>query len=466
MSTFSGLNTAYTGLVAASRGLDVVGQNIANANTDGYTRQRVDTSAAHAVRAGMFSGPVRPGQGVFVDGIARLGDAHLDARVRVTGAASGFATTRAEALAALETTLNEPGENGISAGLGEFWASWQNLANNTGKVSSATVVLDAAGVLSNRIATGYRETQAQWGSLRRSTEAMVAEVNSAAVRIAELNVAIRTTTAAGTSANELIDQRAQLAASVASLAGGTVRDAGDGTIDVLIGGNALVSGDTARPLQVAGARGLEGAAADVVRVEWAHRPGVPAALDGGEIAGALTMLAATGAIAEAAGFYNTFAQDLASQVNAVHRTGATADGRTGLDFFTVFGDPAALNLGVVPGGEEDIAAASPGAGALDGSIADAVAGLGAGAASPDSAWTAFVTELGSETQTTLKAATLAGLAASSAVERQLSGSAVSMDEEQLNLLTFQHAYQGAARVMTAVDQMLDTLINRTGIVGR
>lgn len=466
MSTFSGLNTAYTGLVAASRGLDVVGQNIANANTDGYTRQRVTTSAADAVRAGMFSGPVRPGQGVFVDGIARLGDAHLDARVRVTGAATGFATTRAEALAALESTLNEPGDNGISAGLGEFWASWQNLANNTGDASAATVVLDAAGVLNTRIAAGYRETQAQWTQLRRSTDAMVAEVNSAAVRIAELNDIIRTTTAAGTSPNELIDQRAQLASSIASLAGGTVRDAGDGTIDVLIGGNALVSGGTARPLQVAGARGLEGAASDVVRVEWAHRPGVPAALDGGEVAAALSTLAPTGAIAEAASFYNTFAQDLADQVNAVHRTGATADGRTGLDFFAVTGDPSALNLTVVPGGVGDIAAANPGAGALDGSIADAVAGIGSATGSPDTVWTAFVAELGSETQSALKAATLAGLAASSAVERQLSGSAVSMDEEQLNLLTFQHAYQGAARVMTAIDQMLDTLINRTGVVGR
>ena len=110
MSTFSGLNTAYTGLVAAKAGLDVVGQNLVNANTQGYTRQRVTTSGVPALSsAGLFSGGVRPGQGVTVDGIQRLDDAALDARVRTTTALSGYTGTRADALATLEQSLNERG---------------------------------------------------------------------------------------------------------------------------------------------------------------------------------------------------------------------------------------------------------------------------------------------------------------------------------------------------------------------
>ena len=121
MSTFSGLNTAYTGLVAAKAGLDVVGQNLVNANTQGYTRQRVSTSGVPALNAtGLFTGGVRPGQGVSVDGIQRLDDAAIDARVRSTTALSGYTNARADALASLEASLNEPGTNGLSAQLQRF----------------------------------------------------------------------------------------------------------------------------------------------------------------------------------------------------------------------------------------------------------------------------------------------------------------------------------------------------------
>jgi flagellar hook-associated protein 1 FlgK len=77
-----------------------------------------------------------------------------------------------------------------------------------------------------------------------------------------------------------------------------------------------------------------------------------------------------------------------------------------------------------------------------------------------------VTSLGATTRSALQHASLADQASTSAVKRQLSNSSVDLDEENVNLLMFQHAYQGAARVMTAVDEMLDTLINHTGLVGR
>ena len=89
-STFGGLNSALTGLNAARLGTQVAGQNVQNANTEGYTRQRVETSAiAPIARTGLFSTGKTAGQGVRVEAVARLGDAFLDARVRSTGAASG-----------------------------------------------------------------------------------------------------------------------------------------------------------------------------------------------------------------------------------------------------------------------------------------------------------------------------------------------------------------------------------------
>jgi flagellar hook-associated protein 1 FlgK len=468
MSTFSGLNTAYTGLVAARKGLDVVGQNIANATTDGYTRQRVTTSSIGApARVGMFTTPITVGQGVAVDGIARLGDVFLDARVRTSAASSGYWAARANVMTSLESTLREPGENGLSTQLQEFWAGWQNVANKAGDPAPAGVLLEEAGVLVSQIAAGYREVESLWTQVRSEVDGMVAELNDAAAQVADLNARIRSTLQAGGNVNELLDKRSTLTTTIASLAGGTARQLEDGTVEVLIGGNAIVSGDSFRAVEATGTHVFGTLATDPPKLQWKHS-GLAVSLDGGEIAGALSTLAPAaggsgGVLAEAAASYNAFATDLATKVNAVHVTGQSPSGTIG-DFFGFNpGVPAALGLTVVPAGPADVAT---GTGDLDGSIADQIAQLGTGAASPNNTWSDFVTSLGVTTRSNLQQATLAGLATTSAVNMQLANASVDMDEENVNLLTFQVAYQGAARVLTAVDEMLDTLINRTGIVGR
>ena len=211
MSTFSGLNTAYTGLTAARQGLNVVGQNIANVNTDGYTRQRATTTAAGALaNTGYLTTAVRVGQGVSVDAIARLGDVHLDARVRATAAISAYTDVRADALSAIEGTLQEPGENGLAAQLQAFWAAWQDLSNRAGEAPPAQVLLQQAAVVAAQVAHGYNEVSTQWSQMRTDVDGMVTQVNDAAVQVADLNARIRSTVAAGSSPNELIDQRSTL----------------------------------------------------------------------------------------------------------------------------------------------------------------------------------------------------------------------------------------------------------------
>ncbi|WP_158867203.1 flagellar hook-associated protein FlgK [Leifsonia sp. AG29] len=474
MSTFSGLNTAYTGLVAAKAGLDVVGQNLANANTQGYTRQRVTTSGVPALSAaGLFSGGVRPGQGVSVDGIQRLDDAGLDSRVRTTSALSGYSGTRAQTLSSLEASLNEPGTGGISTSLQKFWSAWGDVANQAGEPAPAGVLLGQAGSLVSQIAAGYQAVDDQWSALRGQTDGMVADLNTAATAVADLNGRIRSALAAGQSANELLDRRDQLTGSIAKLAGGVVRPRDDGTVDVLVGGNALVTGTTANAVSLAGAPRMSGAASDPVRLEWAYRPGTAIALEGGSIAGAVSSLAPAdaagtgGVLAEAAAGYNAFAVALAQRVNAVHTTGATPSGATGLDFFAIDASkPAALGLSVVPTDVTGIATGAPGAGGADGSVADAIAGLGTGQNAVDKQWLAFVVRVGVASKTEQQQSDLADLASTAAANAQLAGTSVDLDEENMNMLTFQHAYQGAARVMTAVDETLDVLINHTGIVGR
>ena len=469
MSTFGALNTAYRGLTAAQQGMNVAGQNIANAATEGYTRQRVEQSSLAAPARGLFSGGLlQAGQGVSVDAIARLGNSFLDGGVRSTAAQAGYASVRSATLQGIEGILQEPGDNGISSALQGFWSAWQGAANQPDQSGPKGLLLTAANSVTDKISSAYQALDSQWSSVRGQAQDAVTAVNAAAAQVASYNTTIRSTLAAGGSANELIDARARLTDQIAGLAGGTVREQPDGTVDVLVGGNALVTGGSVRTLQLAGATKLSDAGTNAPRIEWTSPSGT-AALDGGELAGALSVLAPAdkgGAIAQAAESYNAFAKELAKAVNDVHKSGVTGTGATNVDFFTTTGTgPAALSISG-PTTIDNVALKASTGGALDTSIADTISQLGTGTGSPDKFWAAIVTNIGVQSRGAQQHESLTNAAQASALTGRASQASVSLDEENVSLLTNQHAYQAAARVMTAVDEALDVLINRTGLVGR
>lgn len=447
--------------------MDLVGQNIANQNTAGYTRQRVETSALGAAGVNSrFSVGARPGEGVSIDGIARLGDAVLDSRVRDALGASGFWTAKAAAAATAEEALAEPSIDGLSNKLSKFWAGWQDLSNSPDSVAAASAALTSAQTITAQIADGYRAVTNQWSDARASVDQKVSSVNAAADQIAALNGAIRDSINSGGTPNELIDRRNLLAQNVARLTGATGKVETDGTLTLRVDGNPLVAGSQAKHLTVTGPQSIEAGAPTTIA--WEN--GTPAVITNGELGGTLAVIAPAadgGVLAGLAKTYNDLAEALADKVNTVHRSGVTADGDPGGDFFAIApGGPAALNLSVVPTGRDQLALAAPGAGSLDGSIADAIAGIGDLKDGPDALWNGGVASLAVSTAADKSRATAAEAGAVAATSAQLSVAGVDGDEEALNLLTHQTAYNAAARVLTAIDEALDILINRTGLVGR
>jgi flagellar hook-associated protein 1 FlgK len=167
---------------------------------------------------------------------------------------------------------------------------------------------------------------------------------------------------------------------------------------------------------------------------------------------------------------NGVAASLVSGVNGLHVTGQGLDpvADTGLNFF----DPAgvtALTLSLsadVAGQPSRIALAAAGSGVLDVSIAQQMAALAGSATGPDSAYQQMVGRIGVATQTAARRETIQESVIQSADDARLSVSGVSLDEELTSLVQSQRAYEASARVLTTVDQMLDVLINRTGVVGR
>jgi len=472
VSTFSGLNTALSGLNAARTGLNVTGQNLSNVNTAGYTRQRAELSSVGAAGNGsLFDVGVKAGGGVGVSGIGRLGDTFLDARVRSAFSSAGYTNVRAAALTDIQARMQEPGAGAVSGQLQGFWAAWQDVANHPGDAGTTATLLQGAAALVQGISTGYQGLADQWSQTRSRADTLTQQLNAAAAQVAGLNGQIRAAAAAGHPSSELIDQRNALTANVAQLAGGTVRELPDGGNEILLGGNVLVSGTQVNSVRISGPPAMSGAG--TVQLEWDRRPGTAVELDGGQLAGTLSVLAPAngqqtgGVIAETAARYDSLAETLASQVNAVHASAYTADGTTGLDFFKVTaGRGAAQSLSVVPTGAPGIAASGSPTAGLDGSRADMVSQLGTGAGSPDAQWTQTVLATGIAVRTGLQQDVAAGTAVGNAVAVQQSNASVDIDEENVNLLAFQHAYQAASRVMTAMDEALDVLINQTGRVGR
>ncbi|GAA1412379.1 flagellar hook-associated protein FlgK [Oerskovia paurometabola] len=471
MSSFAILNTARQGLNAAQAGIDVTGQNVANLNTNGYTRQRIQQSSVSPLAEmglARFAQPVRNGQGVSIDGVARLGNLFLESRVRQTASNEGYSVVRATAFNAVEDIHGEPSDTGMSATLQSFWSGWQDVANAPGKEAQARVVIERAVGIVDRLVAGRAEVAGQWQQSRTSATSLVSEVNAMADKVAALNAQIRDAAGQGVSTNELVDHRNQVTASLAQVAGAQASMNPDGTVSVLLGGNLLVDGTTTNPVKLAGSQSMDGATTDPVRLEWAHRAGAQVALEGGDLAGHLSALAPAssgGVYAQAAAGYDALASTIAAQVNALHTTAQTTTGAPGGPFF-VFdaGKPPASGIKVAVTDPSQVAAGG-GGGALDGSVADKIARLGVASDGPDAGWSAHVATIAVKSSSATYDAKLATIASTAAFSDLLSNSAVSLDEETVNLVQYQHAYQGAARVLTAVDEMLDQLINRTGRVG-
>jgi flagellar hook-associated protein 1 len=158
------------------------------------------------------------------------------------------------------------------------------------------------------------------------------------------------------------------------------------------------------------------------------------------------------------------ASALTTSVNAVHATGYDLSGNAGGAFFT---GTTASTISVAITDPSAIAASSTASagGNLDSGVAQQIGALGASSSGADAAYRALVANIGSASQRATQQSTVQDSVTSSAQAIQASSSGVSYDDEVTNLLTYQRAYQASSRVLTTMDDMLDTLINRTGRVG-
>ena len=205
ISTFMGVETALRGLLAEQRALDVTSHNIANASTDGYTRQRAELSPT-APLADIPAGYI--GSGVDVQQYTRIRDDYLDVQLRAQTMLQGYNDARSGGLGQVELTLSEPSDNGVSALLGKFWSAWQDVANSPESTTTRQTLLQSGASLAQGLQSLRQQFSRIDSQIQANTSATIDELNSNVADVAALDNQIATALANGLPPqNDLLDRR-------------------------------------------------------------------------------------------------------------------------------------------------------------------------------------------------------------------------------------------------------------------
>ena len=454
MRNFVGLHTALSGLRASQMGLDTASNNVANVGTEGYTRQRVGLQPSLS-----FPSPVGPlGTGVTVTDISRLRDGFVDARARTALGESASSSTQALLLARTEAIMAEP-VNGISAALGTMWDAFEDWALAPSGGAPRRQVVAALDGLASRV----RAVSTGWDQLEADTAAQVTNLTEEATRalqqVAELNAAIPLQTALGSPPNDLLDRRDLLADRLAELLGATATTGADGRMRISVGGTPLLDGSDSVTLSATG-----------TGFSVAGGPSDGTALATGGELGAMQRFLSTELPGQRAAL-DEFTTALVEALHASH--GAAGDPPAPALFASRDGGPiTAGSITVNPALHADpsLLAAGKGGGLHDARNAEALAQLRSsttdGQPTLDDRISAQIVGLAGRVAAAGHAAEAEhDLATAAAVARQ-SAHGVSLDEEMAAIVKYQRSLEAMSRVMTAIDQALDVLVNRTGIVGR
>ncbi len=458
---FQGLELGKRALLTHQLNLQTIGHNIANVDTPGFRRQRVSFSSSLPEQS--MKGPI--GTGIQAVGVRHIRDLFLTDQFRKDNRELGQWTYKEKTLSQIEAAFGEPSDTSLSSLITDFFDSWSSLAR--GDQGAQSAIIEQAGLLTN----AFHELSGNLINLQDSIDSdlvmITSDINSLTSEIANLNKQIKRTELDGHSANDLRDIRDYALDQLSELIDVNTHESAKGDMIVYIGSMAIVDQDSSHDL---GTR--------VVNIDGRVRHEL--VWEGTEI----SVKNLTGKLKglmesrdEILPHYlqelDTLAGALVEQVNAVHRAGYSADGSTEINFFDphrlsatsirinteIVGNPAKIAFS--QSGEEG-----------DTRIAKAIADLRTAqvldnnTASLNSYYNGLVGSLGVEVRQAKSFAENYNVLVNQIENEKFAVQGVSLDEEMANMVKFQHAYDAAARVVTVMDQALDTVIHRLGIMGR
>ncbi|MGD9975141.1 MAG: flagellar hook-associated protein FlgK, partial [Desulfatirhabdiaceae bacterium] len=442
-------------LIAHQLALNVTGHNIANVNTPGYTRQRVNlvTNSTQATPVGTL------GTGVNVTKIQRLVDRFTGTRINQNIQDQGRFQATHQALEQVETVFTETEDYGLSHSMNAFWNAWQDVAANTTGYPERLALTSAGTVMVDNFNQSRASLSAIQNDLDTAIQDGVSQINDIADKLNSLNKIITDLTNQGQAPNDLLDQRDSLLNNLSELIDFTASET-DGKLTVTLGDGKILVGDSpnGRLTTSLNASGFQ----DIV---WMAdtTTSINNDIGSGKLKGWMDVR--DGRIPEYAQRLDDLAKEMIAAVNGLHTTGFALDGTTtGKDFFT---GASAIDIQVNPEliQNPNLVAAAAAGNAADNTQAIAIAALqntdraALGTARFDEYHAATLSLVGNDVN-----AASSSLAFQTDVGTQLENyresiSGVSLDEEMVSLIKYQHGYGAAARVITTVDEMITELLN-------
>lgn len=498
--SFLGLEIARRSLHGHQRALTTTSHNISNISTPGYSRQEAVLQSALAISYPAVGSP-RPGQlgtGMMVSEIKRYGDAYLDRQVREAKSAIGYNAAIENTLQRVEAVLPEPTDFGIQALLGNFFNSWHTLAQDVDNAGAQAAVRGAAQSLASSLTLAHHSLTGIAGDMESLFDQHVEKINSLGAQLAELNWEIAYQKNAGANPNDLLDRRDLLLEDLAKLADVKVEVVNSDleTVSVSVYGIQLVNG-----MQYDNRESKFGFQDFTKKYEYNSEE--PPALEitnrtreellaivehkrHGELAGVAW------SETQVSGYLGQLENLMVSLADEVNRTlggepdffeltvniGENGDEPSGKVIGIAVGDDAAKAIEgitaekawaiaqirekpIVQGGATVNVTVVENAGQPQ--VTVSIEGGGDDLYTFDNFYHHLVTGIGADINTAQR-----GMENVNAILGQIEGlresvSGVNLDEELTKMMQYMYGYQAAARVVTMMDELLDTLINRMAI---
>jgi flagellar hook-associated protein 1 FlgK len=506
-STFSSYEIARSGMYVSQRGLFTTGHNISNVNTPGYVRQQSIIAEYNPMKSGNF----QVGIGAYIQQTRQIRDQFLDNMYRDESQLLGYSEAKNKIIEEVQTVFGEPSDMGLNAVIDQFFQSWQELSKDPESLTVRAMVRQRGVAFTNAVNHIAAQLDKLQQDINNEIKIKIGEINSIAQQIAQLNVQIAQNEATGDKANDLRDQRNLLLDDLSKLVNTDITERPNGMVYIAIGGTYLVHGEktekikadfnspnsyfltakwekTDKTVDVASGtlKGLIEVRGDVAGFKGSVENGSvaegmdadsDAALDSYKFDPATKNL-----IPEIRKGLNILVNLMVRKINEIHKNGVGIDGSTGIDFFSKIDDTLPFEIGniqvnpVLDGddGLNKIAAAATAGLPGDNTVAQQVVDLrrkeflrtGNLTVNIDDFYNSIITWIGTTGQETARAVENQNKLVNEIQNRKEALSGVSMDEEMINMMKYQHAYNASARVINVIDQMIDQIVNRMGIVGR
>lgn len=522
MSGWSGFFTAVSGLYSSQKSLYTASHNIANVNTEGYSRQQVLSRTNSAF---MLPGVGMLGMGNAVYDISRVRDSYLDFKVTNENAPLGEWEVKSQSLMEIESMFNEPSDSSFRRHMDDFFVSLEKLSINPSNSSNRSLVRQMAVALTkhlNETAQNLYDTQK---NLNFAVRSKVKQINDYAEQISGLNNEIYKIEVDGKNANDLRDRRDLLVGKLSKIVN-IQTDEREGKFRVTIGGITLVNHVETSKLNIITADNKYNPDERLAQVEW-ETGNQPLKLESGELKGLLEVRDGdgTGSSYRGVAFYierlDEFARKLVEKFNAVHYNGTGLNNSSNMLFFSFdqkntadFDSELNTATGTVLSAVDftntasgtyndykDFIADNVRADniSLSGDILsslDNIAHIAAASGdngvennenvlklielrhdnfffddttpqgTPDDFLKAILSNVAVDSQQAGRMSKNQNVIMSNIKRNQESISGVSLDEEMSNIVRFQHCYNASARIISTIDAIYDITINRLGLVGR